>query len=1663
MSSSRARTRVAALVAVIPVFVAAGPLVTPAVAADPFVVSNLIQEGQVVGPNAGYLGLGIGQTGSTAMFKVTAPDTTSTISSVELTLTQIDNAFSWQYQSELDAADGLALYADANTSGTFDAADKAAGNKASGYGLARTPTETEVSLKLSFATPASGATTYFLAIHPKSNPVTSGRRFTFRVEPGGIATSNGNAPVQAVSTPPKTDAADPRMRVDSAAPAEPARSHFTAKPQPAGTEDYYDVSVAAAAGDANAKILFFNHEQNTASTAVLRRPGFNPAVVPDAQIEHLALDSIVNGAATEKTVKIGDGTGVLPDQAILAKNNQINNAVYARVADSVGNLSVPAILSDCFQVPNQTNEALCETARGNPVVAPATPIRAEMAENTTDIVAINLSHHRAVPLEINPEINSTKPRTSRTGTAAANANTNADKYSRAATITAMIAQVLPAGGVDSAHTTALSSKPAPQSSATSTAAIVTFHKDDGTGIDTIASETVPRGIQEGQKIATVVAVAKDRYDNASVPKTSLTPYTKDITAPTLAVQVDDPTLAKGEPVRMSFSEPMIIADIESTNVACSESTSRGWSAEQKLDVRTPDGTDRTWGMNFCFTWHAGNSTATLTLGDPALRLGADGMPMSLPSLGDYVAFGTQIRDVNENQISGLGLAPHYTTITLPSARPLVGETRDNNRDGKLDAVDVSFTTGLNLSTVEAAKSNLSAVGATQTVPITGVTLVTSIEEKPTYRFHFASDFGTDQTPSIRLVKAPGAANTALKDVNGDFVAEFNSLAPRDKAFPVPVRAVTVDADATTGKPDGKLDRIVLTYSEGIVHSADNNPAETNLTAKAYDVTGYEGQDPVNPNRKYNEVTPGNGSTDQTPTKTITLAPPESAPYDTGVTPMVNFTKFTQLGSPARAPKDAAGNVWLTTVVDGLERFHVTPADGAAPFIVSRTTADANLNGLVDAVDIVFSESLPTRAVGAQFTVTGRNIVRQEDLGTTGVRLVIAEATDTTGDTSSRPTVQYLGGVTDLVNNPLAPETAPVQTTDGAGPAIVGACAQWATGINGSCPVDDAAATDDGTKINVFLSEPVATTTVESGDFAVEQSVAKPVTGVTPIGAVNSAASSFTLSFALNAINATEDFVVKFSGADKVDDMATPAVKNKQTGTVTGLGGPVATMELECSVETDDPEFCSSTTVNTGIESSASVIGWRLKNTARGALVEPSDYVSTKPGVITLVEGTHTLFLSGIDKFGRLSNPEATDKMTVLTPPRIPTGSVKMANSNSAATKSNQWSRINTVRDGDVLKITADAFGADAAEWAEGSAATGGGCLADHMAINLRGVTANPADTKRAPIRCDSTIATETPGRQMVFPSASVRRTTRYPVGSVVKFTSTDPGALIVDGPNGTVARRHFISNAARRSWMISDASVVTVPRALVSALPRQANLGYRDGAILKASTGALYYVERGVKRPVSAARLKYWRISTTTAYAVSATELRSIPTGKLIGSTRHADGTWIKYNDGRIYQIVKNAQGVSVRRKLASYSALRTRVPSTHVYAANLADNHVPIDNNWLIGYRDGVMLRFGTTNPTFGVIARGSLRMFANTQTFNSLGFNAANAILANTAAIPRVSGETYRTGTAIDRYKIDSVVITVTNKVGAATTATVLPAYGGLFGIGTIDPRPAGWDSTR
>jgi hypothetical protein len=162
----------------------------------------------------------------------------------------------------------------------------------------------------------------------------------------------------------------------------------------------------------------------------------------------------------------------------------------------------------------------------------------------------------------------------------------------------------------------------------------------------------------------------------------------------------------------------------------------------------------------------------------------------------------------------------------------------------------------------------------------------------------------------------------VRDGNGN-LSSFTARAPTDAAAPAPITAVLQDANS-----NGKVDLVAYTFSETLAaYTAGSAP--WSLTNAPSDATLAS-------------------VTVASPNVTLILTEGVGA-ADTGVG---SFT--VNLAASATGIRDAAGN--LTT-------FNRQPTDGAKPIRLSQDMYDVDLDGRVDRVTVMFSETLATYTAG----------------------------------------------------------------------------------------------------------------------------------------------------------------------------------------------------------------------------------------------------------------------------------------------------------------------------------------------------------------------------------------------------------------------------------------------------------------------------------------------------------------------------------------------------------------------------------------------------------------------------------------------------------------------------------------------------------------------------
>ena len=312
-------------------------------------------------------------------------------------------------------------------------------------------------------------------------------------------------------------------------------------------------------------------------------------------------------------------------------------------------------------------------------------------------------------------------------------------------------------------------------------------------------------------------------------------------------------------------------------------------------------------------------------------------------------------------------------------------TADADQNGLLDGIDVRFS-----EPVSAAPRSFTVTGAT----VTGVS--GSGRERLTARIA-EGPFATDARPTF----SHGARGVLLRDAAGNFTsAAFHR--PSDGAAPVIASARTEDRGGVTGR----LDTLVLAFSEDVTHAPDSDGAYP------FGVTGYS-------------VSSAGAASG--PSLELTLVEGETA--DSGSHPTVGYTRG--VDAPVR---DAAGNEAAT-------RAFGATTDGVIPRLVGASTVDADTDGRVDAVAFDFSEPVRHAAAdcpGCSFSVDGGGLTA-DGAATAAGSSVLVSVSESAYNTGVRPIASYSpvgAGVTDESGN--AAQAATATASDGAPPVAVSA-------------------------------------------------------------------------------------------------------------------------------------------------------------------------------------------------------------------------------------------------------------------------------------------------------------------------------------------------------------------------------------------------------------------------------------------------------------------------------------------------------------------------------------------------------------------------------------------------------------------------------------------------
>lgn len=358
--------------------------------------------------------------------------------------------------------------------------------------------------------------------------------------------------------------------------------------------------------------------------------------------------------------------------------------------------------------------------------------------------------------------------------------------------------------------------------------------------------------------------------------------------------------------------------------------------------------------------------------------------------------------------------PGSLQTTRDGAAPMLSAARtsDSDLDGLVDTIFAAFS-----EPVTAAPNGPRVSGAevTGTAP-NGNELTLGVAEGP---------LDTGAQPLVSY----GAGD--ITDAAGNSSAAL-AFTPADGAGPLITAARTQDLNA-----DGRLDAVLVTFSEPVSHPADSD-GNYPLEVPGYTLAGVE-------------AASGN---------TVQVGLQQASGPDTGLLPGVRYARGA--GSPVL---DLAGNEALPATFAGV-------ADGAAPALTGATTLDRDEDGSLDHVRFRFSEGVFHMLGTGSFSVQGFSAQAPLTADGNGVDVPLTELAGT--NTGALPLTFYvppgLGGVSDLSGN-LAPAGS-VVAGDGAGPVVV-------AGTTGDADSDHRI-----DRVHVTMSEPVTYAGDSTAPFAI---------------------------------------------------------------------------------------------------------------------------------------------------------------------------------------------------------------------------------------------------------------------------------------------------------------------------------------------------------------------------------------------------------------------------------------------------------------------------------------------------------------------------------------------------------------------------------------------------
>lgn len=383
---------------------------------------------------------------------------------------------------------------------------------------------------------------------------------------------------------------------------------------------------------------------------------------------------------------------------------------------------------------------------------------------------------------------------------------------------------------------------------------------------------------------------------------------------------------------------------------------------------------------------------------------------TLPSFS-YDPAGGAVTDLAGNvAAAGAGTAGDGAPPVLTSA-----QTADVDANGRIDRVEVGFSEPVS----HTAGADVAAALAAAGYAAAGVQAGAS----PSSLAVVLTEAGAPDTGAAPAMTYAGTGGAAVRDASGLEPARrsYPGLT-RDAAAPVLLGApTTADLDG-----NGRIDTVELAYSEELAGAPP---------AGAFDVAGRS-------------IVATDFAGDRV---ALTLAE-VGAGFDTDATPAVAYTPAvagdpTNLRDVPEGPGDTADEVaGLASVV---------AADGAAPSIVSAATGDADFDGIIDGVDLSFSEPVTHTGSGpvAIGLSDGLVVASISPASGSAFELALTPAPAPNGGVRPVVTVSEPERVRDAAANPAA-GAAFAGATDGVSPVLVGGRTGEESGSEcGDGPVD----------------------------------------------------------------------------------------------------------------------------------------------------------------------------------------------------------------------------------------------------------------------------------------------------------------------------------------------------------------------------------------------------------------------------------------------------------------------------------------------------------------------------------------------------------------------------------------------------------------------------------